>query len=50
MDQTPRRRFRVRISTLLLVVAIVALLMVVIMQELRIEQMRQAIYTPHRAE
>jgi sensor histidine kinase regulating citrate/malate metabolism len=39
-DQTPPR-FRVRISTLLSLVAIAALLVVVIMQQVRIERMKR---------
>jgi hypothetical protein len=39
--QTPPRRFRVRISTLLALVAIAALLVVVIMQQARIERMKR---------
>lgn len=40
-EQTPRRRFRVRISTLLSLVAIAALLVAVIMQQVRIERMKR---------
>jgi hypothetical protein len=40
-DQRPPRRFRVRISTLLSLVAIAALLLVVIIQQVRIERMQR---------
>jgi type VI protein secretion system component VasK len=42
-DQTPPRQFRVRISTLLSLVAIAALLVVVIIQQVRIERMQRTI-------
>jgi O-antigen ligase len=45
--QTPR--FRMRVSTLLLVVAIVALLTVVVMQQLQIERMRQSLARAEQA-
>jgi predicted PurR-regulated permease PerM len=40
-DQTLPRKFRVRISTLLALVAIAALLVVVIIQQVRIERMQR---------
>jgi hypothetical protein len=40
-DQTPPRRFRVRISTLLSLVAIAALLVVAFMQQVLIERMKR---------
>jgi hypothetical protein len=40
-DQRPPRRFRVRISTVLALVAIAALLVVVIIQQMRIERMQR---------
>jgi hypothetical protein len=40
-DQTPPRQFRARISTLLSLVAIAALLVVVVMQQVRIERMQR---------
>ncbi len=40
-DQTPPRRFRVRISTLVYLVAIAAMLVVVITQQVRIERIKQ---------
>ena len=40
-DQKPPRQFRVRISTLLSLVAIAALLVVVIIQQVRIERMQR---------
>jgi cell division protein ZapA (FtsZ GTPase activity inhibitor) len=42
-DQAPPRRFRVRISTLVSLVAIAALLVFVIMQQVRIERMKRTL-------
>jgi hypothetical protein len=41
-DQKPPRQFRVRISTLLSLVAIAALLVVVIIQQVRFERMQRS--------
>ena len=48
-EQTSPRRFRVPISTLMLLVVVFALLMVVVMQQILIEHMRQSLAEHWRA-
>ena len=45
MEENQRPRYRFRLKTILLVVAIVALLMVVVIQQVQIGRMRQLINT-----
>jgi hypothetical protein len=44
-DQTPPRRFRIRLSTMLFVVAIAALMAVVGIQQMQSERLRRSLYT-----